>query len=75
MKISNNIAKQQERESMLTMLRQREVTSPSRPIPDRTHEFWRKRLLEPAEIKRVLGVGDASMSDHLRLYKDPFDPQ
>ncbi len=26
------------------------------------------------EIKRVLGVGTATMADHLRQYKDPFEP-
>ena len=26
------------------------------------------------EIKRVLGVGTATMAEHLRHYKDPFEP-
>lgn len=75
MKICNNITKQQERGAMLTMLKQREASSPCHSALDWTHEFWHKRLSEPAEIKRVLGVGEARMSDHLLLYKDPFDSQ
>lgn len=26
-------------------------------------------------IKRVLGVGMATMAEHLREYKDPFEPE
>ena len=74
MEICKNMTKQLARGAMLTMLRQRDATAPNHSTPSWAHEFWNKRLLE-SEVKRVLGVGVAKMSDHLRLYKDPFDLQ
>ena len=31
-------------------------------------------VMSEQEVKRVLGVGMATFSDHLREYKDPFEP-
>ena len=75
MEIGKNMTKQRARRAMLAMLRQRDATTPNHLTPSWAHAFWNKRVLEPSEVKRVLGVGVAKMSDHLRLYKDPFDLQ
>ena len=32
-------------------------------------------MMNKHDIKRVLGVGTATMSEHLRQYKDPFEPR
>jgi hypothetical protein len=74
MGINTSITKQQEREIMLEIQRTRETASPCHPDPNWMHDFWSGRLSDHAEIKRVLGVGVATMSDHLRLYIDPFEP-
>jgi hypothetical protein len=74
MEINNNIIKQQERKVMLEILREREAASPTHLNPDWVHDFWNKRQMDHSNINRVLSVGMATMSDHLRLYKDPFEP-
>jgi hypothetical protein len=73
METGNKITKQQEREVMLEMLIVRESRRSCHSDPIWVHEFWSKRQVEHSEIKRVLGVGMAKLSDHLRLYKDPFE--
>jgi hypothetical protein len=68
------LTKQSERAAMLVLLREREGRTPGRANPHWVHCFWRQRIMGNEEIKRMLGVGMATMSDHLRLYKDPFEP-
>jgi hypothetical protein len=74
MYINNKIIKQQERKVMLGILKEREANSPYHLNPHWVHDFWNMRQAEQLEINRILGVGVAKMSDHLRLYKDPFEP-
>jgi hypothetical protein len=81
MDIGNQFNKLQERKAMLDMLMQREASFPdhgtscSKPRinPSWAHEFWNARLREHADVKRALGVGTATMVDHLRIYHDPFE--
>jgi hypothetical protein len=74
MEINKNIIKQQERGMMLEVSREQGEISPSHLAPYVAHNFLKPRLVERSEINRVLSVGMAKMSDHLRLYKDPFEP-
>lgn len=72
--ISNKqFTKLEERDVMLDLLRQRESRMPNHPDPQWIHQFWDRRIAEHSEIKRILGVGMTTMSDHLRIYKDPFE--
>jgi hypothetical protein len=52
----------------------KEDISPSDFTSYQGHDFGRKHVAKHDEINRVLSVGMATMSDHLRLYKDPFEP-
>ena len=74
MEAIGNITKQHECKMMSEMLREREAISPSHRDPNWAHRRWGSRKSEHTDIKRVLGVGIAKMTDHLRGYKDPFEP-
>jgi hypothetical protein len=81
MDIGNQLNKLRERRAMLDMLTQREAALPerrkscsdARRNSSWAHKFWSARVNGEADIKRVLGVGTATLSEHLRMYKDPFE--
>jgi hypothetical protein len=67
------------RKAMLEAQRRRGVAAPGYPNAGSVHEgsvreFWGQPIPERPEIKRILGVGMSTLSDHIRLYKDPFVP-
>lgn len=61
------------RRAMLEAQGRREVAAPGYPNAGSVHEFWGQPIPERPEIKRILGVGMSTLSEHIRLYKDPFE--
>ena len=74
-KLTNKLTIGVEREAMIDLLKRRECQTPLHCDPCWVHLFWSNRIMNNDRIKRILSVGWASLSDHLREYKDPFEPQ
>jgi hypothetical protein len=73
MDINIKLKKEHGSKVMLGLLEQREGKMKDQPKTSWVHEFWRRQVMDHIEIKRALGVGTATMSNHLRIYKDPFE--